>query len=240
MNALAHDILLMDNEPSIAVLVPTLKRPDKLQPLLDNIHENTVVPHTVWFIAEGDDQPTLDALDALTGEHEQAIGKFGSCAKAMNAGYHVSDEPYVFTANDDLMFCEGWDYEALNALTERGKHVCGTNDSHGRMTCFTLVERSYIKRHSGVFDQWNTLYHPGYQSQYVDTEFADYAKARGVWTEAPDSCTRHLHHDFGDADPNHPNYIKARETLAADHATFEHRRPQWEKAARENQLCATP
>lgn len=212
----------------LAILIPTLGRADKLVPLLANIAATTETPHTVYFVMERTDTASHEALRGI--DAVRVIGDFGSCAKAMNAGYRRSSEPYIFTGNDDLWFRPGWDLAALAALEEPGKHVCGTNDAHGRMTCFAMVERAYIEEHSGVFDQPATLYH-SYASQYVDTEFADFAKARGVWTEAPDSITEHQHWEFGKADRDHPNYLKAHETCAADHATYLARKPQWEAAA---------
>lgn len=208
----------------LAVLIPTHLRADKLAPLAENIAGVTTVEHRVYFVAEYGDKPTGEAL--ATVDAISVFGDFGSCARAMNAGFAASEEPFVFTGNDDLWFHEGWDIAALAALEEDGKHICGTNDSHGRMTCFAMVRRSYIEEHSGVFDKPATLYHP-YESQYPDTELANYAKHRGVWTEAPDSVTQHLHHDFGDADPNHPNYQKARAHLDVDRATYERRMREW-------------
>lgn len=213
----------------IAIVVPTLHRPEHLQALLTNAHAATWNKCHVYFVAESTDVPTLDELGRLEGGHTNVIGEFGSCAKAMNAGFDASTEPYVFTANDDLRFHDGWDFYALAqmALGVPRHRIVGTNDGHGRMTCFALVERAFIDEHSGVYDQPGTLYHE-YASQYVDTELADYAKYRGVWGEAPDAITEHLHWEFGKADRDHPNYLKAAATCAADHRTYEQRRRKWE------------
>jgi hypothetical protein len=217
---------------TLSILIPTVHRADKLQGILDNAHDATTVPHTVYFIAEVSDEATKQALKDLDGDHVAVIGDFGSCAKAMNVGFEASAEPFAFTGNDDLCFHSGWDTAAIDQLEQTGLAACGTNDGNGRMTCFAMVRRSYIDSHSGVFDQPSTLYHP-YQSQYVDTEFADYMKARGQWTEAPDSLTEHLHWEFGKADASHQNYQKAKATCSADEAIYRTRRPLWEQAARE-------
>lgn len=207
----------------IAVLIPTLGRPEKLAPLLENLAEVTAHPHRVYFVVEMTDAETRSALRHVHGTtHNVILGQFGSCAAAMNAGYRESTEPYLFTANDDLRFEPGWDIEALKIPAP----IVGTNDGHGRMTCFAMVNRAFVRVNGAVFDDPDALYHE-YTSQYCDTELADYAKARGQWGEAPLSVTTHLHHEFGDADPNHPNYVKARETCAADHATYERRKAEW-------------
>jgi hypothetical protein len=158
------------------------------------------------------------------------IGDFGSCAAAYNAGFNACEEPYVFLANDDCEYGPGWEKPALEILKSGAAKVVGVNEGHDRMTCFSMVERAFILEESGVFDKPATLCHP-YLSQYVDTELADYAKARGVWAEAHEGGVMHMHHDFGLADPNHPNYVKARRHLAEDHQTYITRKPQWEAAA---------
>ena len=211
---------------TIAVLIPTLGRPEHLQPLLDNIRDTATVPQRAYLIAEAADTATTRTLPRLKGSHAAIVGTFGSCAKAMNAGYDASHEPYIFTGNDDLRFHPGWDTAALQAIEGHG--ACGTNDGHGRMTCFALVRRQFIEDHSGVYDQPGTLMHP-YASQYPDTELAEYARHRGQWTQAPDAITEHIHHEFGKADPSHPNYIKARETCAADHAQYQARKQAWQQ-----------
>lgn len=210
----------------LAVLIPTYGRAEKLAPLIENIGENTAISHRIYFGVEYGDTETRDALAPF--DVTTVFGDFGSCARAMNACYLASVEPFVWTGNDDSWLHEGWDLAALDALTG-SKHICGTNDGNDRMTCFALIRRSFIEQHSGVFDRPNAIYHE-YASQYVDTELADYAKHRGVWTEAPDSLTEHLHHEFGKADASHPNYQKAQATCADDHAEYLRRKPLWESA----------
>lgn len=213
----------------IAVLVPTVNRADVLEGVLANIAEATTVPHRAYVIAEYSDKDTVKVLRRLKGEHLSVFGDFGSAAKAMNAGYWASDEDFVFTSNDDVRLHEGWAEAALDVMGD-DTHIVGTNDGNGRMTCFALARRSFIEQHSGVFDRRNVLWHE-YISQYPDTELADFAKHRGVWGEAPDSVTEHLHWEFGKADRNHPNYRKAADTVGRDHGTYTERRRLWETAS---------
>lgn len=214
-------------EYGLAILCPTLNRADVLPGLVEQIRENTSTPHRIYFGMEAHDRESFDAVKGLDVWAVQ--GRFGSCAAAYNALFEFSTEPFCFLANDDLEFPQGWELPALAMLE---KHpIVGVNEGHGRMTCFSMVRRDFILEESGVFDKPGTLVHP-YKSQYVDTELAEYAKARGVWGEAHDGGVIHRHHDFGDADPTHPNYLKARATLDEDRATFQERRPLWEAAAR--------
>lgn len=204
------------------IICPTLRRDDKLEALAKQVAENTITPHRLTFVAEDYDEPTIEQLERLGCEY--IAGDYGGCAAAYNAGFDATHATAVFLANDDLEFPKGWELPALEVLEEFP--IVGVNEGHGRMTCFSMVRRSYIYQHSGVYDEPATLVHP-YKSQYVDTELAEYAKHRGVWGEARQGGVIHRHHDFGDADPNHPNYIKARSTLFEDQATYERRSMEW-------------
>jgi hypothetical protein len=207
---------------TLAILCPTLNRAETLPGLVENIHKNTETPHTIYFVMEAHDRDSFNAVKGLDCWAVQ--GRFGSCAAAYNAGFEFSTEPFCFLANDDLEFPAGWELPALSMIEDYP--IVGVNEGHNRMTCFSMVRRDFIEAESGVFDNPGILVHP-YKSQYVDTELAEYAKHRGVWGEALEGGVIHRHHDFGDADPNHPNYLKARETLDEDRRTYEARRTAW-------------
>lgn len=206
----------------IAVICPTLGRPDKLAALVENVHATTDSEHRIYLVMETSDQDSIRAAESLNTI--DVLGTFGSCAKAVNGGYRASDEPYFAVINDDCVLHEGWDTAALAHDTP----IVGLNDGSGDCKCFTLALRSYIEEHSGVYDRPNTVYHEGYVSQCVDTEFAFYAQLRGVWADAPDAICEHVHWRFGKADPNHPNYVKARETNDRDLEEYARRRAEWD------------
>lgn len=211
---------------TLAILCPTVNRADKLLALAENVRDTTTIPYCLYLLGEHWDEATVEATNEIGDLAFPVFGDFGSCAAAYNAGFEASSEPYVFLANDDLEFVDGWELPALE-LIQSGTPIVGVNEGHGRMTCFSMVERQFIDDHSGVFDVPGQLVHP-YKSQYVDTELAEYAKHRGVWGEALEGGVIHRHHDFGDADPNHPNYQKAKSTLDEDRRTFESRKDQWQ------------
>lgn len=209
---------------TIAVLIPTVNRADRLPSLVENIHQATSVDHRVYLIIETDDRDTVKTaanLDAtvVAGRHE-------GFATAANTGYLASSEPFIAVGNDDVRFHEGWDRNAL-ARMSRTVHIVGINDSSGDCKCFQLIRRAYIKEHSGVYDRPNRLYHE-YQSQCPDTELAHYAQLRGVWADAEDAIIEHLHWRLGKASPDDPNYQKARATNQADLELYNQRREQWD------------
>lgn len=211
--------------PEIAILIPSLGRSEKLAALVENIHAATETSHHVYLIIEATDTASRDAAEAT--DAIVVSGIFGSCAKAVNAGYRASWEAYVAAGNDDCLFHPGWDMKAL-ARFDEDHHIVGLNDGSGDCKCFQLVRRSFIEERSGVYDKPNTLYHDGYRSQCVDTEFAHYAMLRGVWQDAHDAVCEHRHWRFGKADPDHPNYVKARATNAADLDEYNRRRSFWD------------
>lgn len=204
----------------IAIIIPTLNRAHKLPALLQNIKEVTKTPHRVYFVIEKTDEKSSATLDGL--DCETVVGSYGSCAKAMNAGYLTAQEPYVFTGNDDLKFKEGWD----TALLEAAKKfpIVGINQGDGKTTCFTLVERKFIEENSGVYDKPNALYHE-YGSQYCDTEHADYAKARRVWGEVGEPLIQHEHPTFGMGEHDQ-TYEKNGKSYEQDMQTYQRRRKE--------------
>lgn len=210
----------------LAIIVPTRYRANMLGPLVANLRETTETPFRIYFVCEESDTDTLDVLEQLADDDVYAVVvEKGSVTISTNAGYRASTEPYVFLANDDVHFHQGWDTAALAKFSPE-IHIVGTNDGNGRCDCFFMLRRSYIRTHSGVFDQPDTVFHE-YQHNWGDTELADYAKHRGVFAEATDSVTEHRHWLFGKADSAHPNYEKARETEQADHETYRERRKLW-------------
>jgi hypothetical protein len=210
---------------TLAVLVPTVNRADKLQALVADIHATTTTPHRVYLVMEDWDTDSIDVADQL--DTVDVIGTFGSNAAAVNGGYRASTEPFMAIVNDDCRFIEDWDTAALAHMSDT-IHIVGINQGNGVCTSFSMARRSYIQEHSGVFDQPDTLYHE-YVSQFPDTEFAEYARARGVWEDAPESLIEHMHWTFGKSAMD-ANYEKAQATFGVDQPVFEERRRQWTAA----------
>ncbi len=219
----------------IAVVIPTYRRADMLEPLVDNIHATTENDHRIYLVMERDDKDSVAVAKGL--DVRSVIGKFGSCSVAVNYGYWKSDgEPFVAVANDDCVFHQGWDTAALARFTDT-VHVVGMNDGLGDCKCFPMVRRSFIEQHSGVFDRPNAIFHT-YKSQGPDTEFTFYAMLRGVWDAAPDAVVEHRNWRNGAADPDHPNYLKARDTILEDLEEYNRRAPLWDPEGR--MPAATP
>jgi len=214
----------------LSIVIPTLGRAHLLEQLATQIAANTQADHHLYLMVEFSDSDSIAVGEALQAPGTICVGLFGSCAAGYNAGYDISTEPYIFLGNDDLEFPPDWDVPPLALLeAEPEIGVVGVQDGHDRMTCFSMVRRSFIEEQSGVYDKPATLVHE-YTSQFVDTELAEYAQHRGVWKACHAGGVIHRHPDFGDSDdPNHPNYLKTKQTWAEDEATFEARKAEWQR-----------
>ena len=143
------------------------------------------------------------------------LGAWGSHIASVNAGVRATTEPLFAVVNDDVIFHDGWDIAATSVMRDPVR-VVGIDQGNGRTDCFFLVDRRYI---NGRDD----FYHPGYRSQYCDTEFAERAKAAGVWADAPGALIEHMHWTLGKSEID-DNYRKAIESAEHDHALYEERR----------------
>lgn len=206
---------------TLAVIVPTYHRPQALEALVANIHDNTATPHTIYFVTEPDDQASIDEVNRL--EQNLIISKYpGTHTGAANTAYESTLEPFFIIANDDFNFHKEWDTKALEAI--KGYGVCGLNDGYsGSFTQITLVDRNYIQTQSGVVDEPNTLYHRGYHHNYVDTEFSQTAQKRGMFTICHDAVVEHKHYTFNKSKID-DTYKKTITRVTQDSALYESRK----------------
>ncbi len=189
----------------LVILVPVLRRPWRVQPLLDSIEAATPEPHRTLFIVNDDDTAELEALTAAGARTLVVPAERRSFACKINDGYAATTEPWLFTAADDLHFRDGWFTRALTWATDT-TGVIGTNDlcnqrtMTGAHSTHSLVRRSYIEERSGVVDQPNIVLHEGYPHEFCDDELIQTAMTRGVFVHAFDSIVEHLHPNVGKAE----------------------------------------
>lgn len=211
---------------SIAILVPVLKRPGNVEPLLASIDAATTGPYQVVFIADPTDleeQRAVPRQDNVTLMLVQ-----GNYAAKINAGVRATDEPYVVLAADDLRARPGW-FEAAVAEIEDGAHVVGLNDLIPRphrpehATHF-LLSREYAERPTidggrgpacELYGHWRT-----------DDELIATARHRGVYRYCAEAVLEHINHPMiGGADDE--TYRKGRATARRDNRTFRRREHLW-------------
>lgn len=157
--------------------------------------------------------------------------KFPSYATAINAGWRMTDRPYVFTSDDDTVFSPGWAKAAL-ACMAGDVRVVGSNDLHnpfvllGKHSTHSLVDRRYIEEVGGVIDQGPGSFLFEYDHNYTDSEFVETARHRGVFVPCLDAVAEHMHPDFGGRVPD-AVHERTRRHWVEDYDLFVERRPLW-------------
>jgi glycosyltransferase involved in cell wall biosynthesis len=214
------------------IVVPVLRRPHRVQPLLESIERNTPAPHRVLFVASPGDDAELAALEAAAADHlvlDRPPGR-GDYARKINLAYRSTREPLLFLGADDLAFHPGWLERAQEHLAA-GIHVVGTNDLGnarviaGDHATHSIVTRWYVD-HRGTIDEDRKVLHEGYEHEFVDDEFVATAKKRRAWAFAPHSIVEHLHPSWGKA-PTDPLYDDQDRRMRAGRRLYLRRRRLW-------------
>jgi len=215
----------------VVILVPVLRRPHRVHPLLESLAANTPEPHRVLFLCSPDDEAEIEAVRSSGADYLICKPWMpGDYARKINHGYHHSTEPLIFLGADDLKFHPDWLPNALARLTET-IHVVGTNDlgnkrvMAGIHSTHTLLTRVYADKH-GTIDQRETILHEGYEHCFTDDEFIHTARARQMFAFAPDSIVEHLHPNWNKAEWDDV-YSIADQSLQKGRRLFNRRRQLW-------------
>jgi hypothetical protein len=208
----------------LVVLVPVLRRPHRVAPLLKSIR--TATPDArVLFLPDPDDVAERAALRAAGAEQRAVAGNY---AVKVNAGAAVVGEPLVFIGADDLTFHEGW-FEAAKKRIDEGAEVVGVNDliprqqaRRGHATHF-LITREYAEL-PAVDGSRGPLFE-GYDHSFTDDELIATATTRGVYAYADDAAVEHHHPMSGGEDDD--VYRKGRARFHEDRRLFRDRGRLW-------------
>lgn len=193
----------MSPSPVVAVLIPVLGRPDRVEPLLASLTSSQgVVRAEPLFLVSPGDYGELRAVDGHDVAYEVVPWRSGpgDYARKINWGFRLTDTPWVFCAADDLRFHPGWADEALEAAARTGAQVVGTDDlgndrvTSGRHATHSLVARRYVDATGATGDATpGVVLHEGYDHNWVDDELVGVARHRGVFAFAARSKVEHLH-----------------------------------------------
>lgn len=215
----------------VVIIVPVLRRPHRVAPLLESIDAATPEDHRVLFVCSAGDTAEIAAVESAGGEHiEIPDRRRGDYAVKVNTAYRSTVEPLLFLGADDLAFHAGWFDRAVARIRGRVQ-VVGTNDlgnprvMAGHHATHSLVTRCYVDE-LGTIDESGKVLHDGYEHEFVDDEFVGTAKHRGVWAFAADSIVEHLHPNWGKA-PTDPLYDAQVRRMRASRRTFLNRRRMW-------------
>lgn len=216
--------------PPCVIIIPVLRRPHRVRPLIDDIEAATPSEHRILFIADDDDHEEIAALDKAGADYLTVAHPRNYAAK-INIGYHASTEPLLYSAADDLHFHPYWLGRAAARLTPQIQ-VVGTNDlgnayvMRGEHSTHTLFTRHYIETESGVVDTPNTVLHEGYPHDYCDNEFIETAKSRGRFAMEFHSHVEHMHWAWNKGVIDDV-YRKAMEKSPVGRALFLQRQALW-------------
>jgi hypothetical protein len=212
---------------TLAIWLPTYKRPDKLQEVADNIRSATHNSYTLYFGLEPHDEAGIEAAKKVK-DAKVVINKYEmGYANTIQSMYEVSKEPFWFHANDDFFFLPNWDEYPLAMFETASVKVVGVkqNEQDTSFSAICFARRSYIDEDSGVIDMPKRVFYP-YHHNYQDTEFTQTAQSRGVWAKCDRPCIDHQHPGFigGDKDET---YKKNDATAHLDEQTFNSRKHLW-------------
>lgn len=186
----------------VAVLVPTLNRPQNVLPLVESFRAANDRTAKLYLIVQKNDE--AQAAAALKVAHPRypdvaVIYVDDDCttfAQKINEGFRQTAEPFVFLSGDDVDFQPGW----LQAAAQHADtfDVIGTNDggmnklvAAGVHADHFFVRRAYVDRYGASLGGPGEVCHEGYRHFYVDCEIVELAKARNVFTPCLESLVVH-------------------------------------------------
>lgn len=231
----------MSPEPTIDIIVPTLGRAHRIEPLILNVAEATPIGRArVLFVADRDDHETRDAIAAVKAKRYRNGARFdvlvhdGTYPQKINAGVDQSLAQLVCLSGDDAVWHPGW-LEAATAAVRPGVSVVGTRDmtpssADGTHSTQPIVRRSYIAEVGGAWGNRGLTYHEGYHHNFCETELCALAQHRGVWAFEPSSVIEHRHPDWGTAEHDATYEKGAKQNWSEDAALFALRRAEWSRS----------
>lgn len=182
---------------SVAILIPILNRPHRIEPLLKNIEEATPEAHSVYFAAS--DQASIDELDRLGATYIRDEGD--TYANRINALAAQCSESYYFLAADDYLFHLSWLTEAMRMMDQHpnSSGVIVVNDTYNAAGTAFLVAKSYVQELGAVLDEPGHVLASVYLHQYCDDELRSTARFHNRYLSAKESIVEHLHVGNGKA-----------------------------------------
>lgn len=205
----------------IAIFIPSLNRPHKLEPLIENIKENTTIPYQIYFMVS--DNESVEILKRLKQKYFKDEGDTRYVTR-MNFLYKHSTEPYMFMGSDDIWFHKDWDTELMKVVKDFPFVVC--DDMLNPNGTMAFIDRKYIDEQSGCMDAPEVLFYPHYQHNYADTEQFETAKKRGVFARCLTSKVEHQHYVNGKSKID-DTYTRSNQYSDSDAQLFYSRRHLW-------------
>jgi hypothetical protein len=114
----------------VAVVIPLWRRTKNIDRVTCSLLDTVPLAHICFVVSSGDEWITpWTTLPGDTIVVDGVGGEPGDYARKINAGYRATEEPFIFTGADDLVFHDGW-YDAARALIvcPYGDETCPCQD----------------------------------------------------------------------------------------------------------------
>ncbi len=218
----------------LAILIPVLRRPQNIYPLISSIKDSTKEPYQVIFIVSPGDREEITELENQTQSFIMMDANYenrGDYAKKINKGFNAVEAEWYFLGADDIKFHPKWFEWAMKAHQKTDACVIGTNDLGnpsvllGEHSTHSLVLGDYISR-CGTIDEPGKILHTGYHHNFCDSELIETAKWRGAWSFSRNSWVEHLHFQWKKGKKDDVYEIGQRD-FRLDQQYFEERKKLW-------------
>lgn len=216
----------------VAIIVPTLGRPEALAPLAANLRQTTPSIYRLCFVVDPDDHATHSALASLESAAEVLVLEGGGTYPVkVNAGAAATGEPLLVPTADDVVFHPGW-YEAVLPHFQREVQVVGTSDLtpatvNGKHATMPILTRTYMEDPGAAHGEKGVVFHEGYHHNFVETELWQLACRREVAVFEPASVIEHRHPSWGTAKVDATYRRGSLTGWDRDRALFERRSGEW-------------
>jgi hypothetical protein len=217
---------------SVAVVVPVLGRPWRVEPLRDSLLESQGdVPLELLFVASPNDEAEIQELRRCGVDFLVSSWPSGPAdwARKVNLAYRETRADWIFTGADDLCFCPGWADRALECAATSGAGVVGTQDHgnirvrRGEHATHSLVARWYADEY-GTVEEKRTVVSELYDHNFVDDELVETAKGRGLFVFCNAAEVPHLHPNWRQDVKRDATYELGQEQFWTDRIRFIRRR----------------
>ncbi len=209
----------MESRMKTSIIIPTLSRPVQLRRNVERLLETVTGLDTEIIIVAEVNRSGVEAVKDLPVKVLFQEEWQGSVA-GWNRGAAVAMGDMLVTGADDLWWHDGWLHEALAEQARTGLEFVGLNDCYHEghfLTTHWLATRRFLIEHMG-----GALQIPAYKCLWADNEANQRAKRAGQFTWCKTAQVEHMHWQLAKAHVD-GCYIKARQYLAQDAATFKDR-----------------
>jgi hypothetical protein len=207
---------------SMAILVPSRNRPQRLPALLSNIRATTADSFGLYFAVTDSDSYELLAL---LGVPVWRTNPNWSAPERLQFLYEQSSEDVVVVGSDDIQFFPGWWESGSEVMAQVDGMVALTDSTNAIHSGCFMFSRRYLTEESGAPDEPNVIGHRGYHHNYHDTELREVAESRGRFGRC-EGRADHLHHSITGTGFDE-TYARSTSWFAEDEALFNSRRHLW-------------